>query len=74
MHDEPNDDDTQHKVETFERGTTPEGQRGFAARCLKPTCGEITFGGFTTRAAARRALAGHAALARRTEPNGDDAA
>lgn len=74
MHDETNHDGTRHEVETFERGATPEGHRGFAARCLEPTCGEITFGGFATRTAARLALAGHAAPARKTETNGDDVA
>jgi len=37
-----------HKITTFERGG------GYAARC--DTCGDLTFGGFPTRTAARAAL------------------
>lgn len=48
-----------HKVVTVERGTTADGRRGFAARCETEGCGEITFGGFVSRTAARAALAGH---------------
>lgn len=48
-----------HKVVTVERGTDAEGRPGYAARCETPGCGEITFGGFPSRAAARRELEGH---------------
>lgn len=50
---------TAHKVVTVERGTDAEGCPGFAARCEAPGCGAITFGGFSSRSAARDALAGH---------------
>lgn len=61
-----------HKIETFERGTTVDDRPGFAARCKALNCNAITFGGFPSRAAARRALDGHAAPA--CVIDGDDVA
>lgn len=50
---------TRHRVVTVTRGTTPDGRQGYAARCEEPNCGALTFGGFPSRTAARRALLGH---------------
>lgn len=49
----------QHVVRTFPRGWSDGGRPGYAAACETPDCGAITFGGFTTRLAAREALRGH---------------
>lgn len=48
-----------HVVSTFLRGRSDDGQPGYAAYCETPGCGAITFGGFSTRQAAREALGGH---------------
>ena len=49
---------TRHSVEAVPRGD------GYAARC---ECGDITFGGFTSRSQARAALTSCLAASRRDE-------
>lgn len=61
-----------HRVVTVPRGTTEDGRPGFAARC--EDCDAITFGGNSSRSAARAQLAGHedAPSAAGTAAEGDD--